>query len=946
MKEPRWRRAFAVVCCAAAAVFGPTFSGRAQSAAPPPQTTITPITPLPPPVTLSPFVISEDADMGYTSTETLSGTRLRAQTRDVASALTIVTAEFLHDIGARDFTDVLDFIPSTASYATHEADPLANGARTGTPFIVRGYRSDALQTNFFNTFTAIDTYNTSRLTFVRGPNSILFGIGNPGGSLGVETNRAHLTKQHRRLDLRVDSFDSFRVALDSNHVLVPKVAALRLDLLHDDRGADMKPSKSRRDSAFLTTTLQPAPATTLVWNAEFNRLRQQIPRPIAAFDWISTWAEAGAPLIPRAQTTTAVNGVEFEVADGLPVFIPGVGAMDWSRMALGARPLVRGARESQLSFGRGSRHRPVPINTYVVGDGDRVHYDSKNLSLIAQQRLRDGFHLELGARSDWLYRENFESPASENLAIKVDANAQLPNGAPNPNAGLPYTEQNPLWTKIRTQINQLRATLTWEKDLSRVRVFRRGLGRFTLAALYENTASHQYLDHFRQVNETPLVLSTPDLSSARNMIRRRVYLRPGVRYFTSDFAPFDQNGIRAGWQPVNTPRNSFTRTESGVVAGQANLFNNFLALSGGVRRDQVVISQTNYTRDARGLFSSGSRGGQRAPEERGVGRPYLAGVVVHALPSVSFFYHRSTNYQAVNPTDRTIADRFLPAVTGKGMDAGIKIAAFDDQLTGAVSYFETAQRNARDSTLAGSKAGWISSIWEAIDPARRPPPGWTDVKHQQTRGIEIQLVANVTKDLRFLFNASRDRSFLADHGAETFRYLAAHYPLWEARAATPVASADGATVGALLARIRQEENDDRQVIGRRLTRVYEWQTNFVGRYQFDRASRWKGFAIGSAFRWRSAPIIGFARAGNALDPTRPFKGRESTNLDAWLDYERVSTTRKGNIRWSLQARVQNVFDDRTLLPWTAEDDGTGRMYIQTRRTPNARNFALSATVHF
>ena len=73
-------------------------------------------------VELSPFVINAGDDTGYTATETLSGTRLRTQAKDVASAMTIVTSEFMNDIGALNFNDVVNFMPSTASYATNEND--------------------------------------------------------------------------------------------------------------------------------------------------------------------------------------------------------------------------------------------------------------------------------------------------------------------------------------------------------------------------------------------------------------------------------------------------------------------------------------------------------------------------------------------------------------------------------------------------------------------------------------------------------------------------------------------------------------------------------------------------------------------------------------------------------------------------------------------------------
>src|SRR6202008_4740111 len=100
-----------------------------------------------------------------------------------------------------------------------------------------------------------------------------------------------------------------------------------------------KPSKDRRDSAFLTATAQLAPGTTLYANLESTHLRQQIPRPYETFDWTSPCLNAGQPVIATAGKNSAVNGVEFLASNGYPVFTPGVGAMDWSKMGHGARPL-------------------------------------------------------------------------------------------------------------------------------------------------------------------------------------------------------------------------------------------------------------------------------------------------------------------------------------------------------------------------------------------------------------------------------------------------------------------------------------------------------------------------------------------------------------------------------------------------------------------------------
>ena len=898
------------------------------------------------PVELSPFVINADDDTGYTATETLSGTRLRMPAKDVASAMTIVTSEFMNDIGALNFNDVVNFMPSTASYATNENDTNGNGNRTGTPFVVRGYRSDSLSTNFFTSFTQADAYNSSRLTFTRGPNSILFGIGNPGGALDVTTNKAALNQRFSRLDLRADSFDGHRVAFDTNLPLARNTAALRLDLLHDNRGNHIKPSKNRRDSAYGALTWHPVKNGTLYVEAEATHMRQKIPRTYAPFDWVNPWIGAGRPIIPTAQTTRATNGVEFLSANGYPVYIAGIGALDWGRMGYGARPLNRGARTTATmsqSYGPGTPNRVLPLDRYWAGDADHVDFDNENYTVIYQHKLADGLYLEVGGKHDHGYRENFDGNGF-GFSIQVDPNAQLPNGRPNPNVGVPYNEQAPKWEKSGSDTNQLRATLSYERDFRHVKLFRRGLGKFTVAGLYSNEATHNWLETLLEVNETPLPGSVADLGDARTAIKRRWYFTPrATDYFVSNWAPIHQNGINSAWLPTVAPRNNFARTESLVAAAQANLLDNLFAVTAGLRRDASVLSQTEYTEDARGVFSSGPWSGRALPALHGVGRPYLVGVVWNVHKNVGLFYNQSTNYVAVNQSTRTLDNQLLPARRGQGFDTGMKFSLLQERITGSVTYFETRQQNINDTTIRGNKTNWINAIWDALDSRRRVDPSWGDVRASKTEGWEYQVVANPTKNLRLMANASRNLSLLEEQGQFTFAYLEANYPGWLARGSTAVVSPDGRTVADLVTRIQQQASDDKQLIGIRQTRVFEWQANIVGRYQFDR-DRWlKGFAVGSAYRWRNAPVMGYARKGAMLDPSRPFYSVATDNLDAWMEYNRTFTALQRKIRWSAQLRVQNVFGDATMLPWTAEDDGTGRKIIFSRRTPGARQFVANSS---
>jgi outer membrane receptor for ferric coprogen and ferric-rhodotorulic acid len=55
--------------------------------------------PRPEAIVLTPFEVSSASDNGYAATETLAGTRLRTNLRDIGASLSILTPEFMRDLG-------------------------------------------------------------------------------------------------------------------------------------------------------------------------------------------------------------------------------------------------------------------------------------------------------------------------------------------------------------------------------------------------------------------------------------------------------------------------------------------------------------------------------------------------------------------------------------------------------------------------------------------------------------------------------------------------------------------------------------------------------------------------------------------------------------------------------------------------------------------------------
>ncbi|HOF41702.1 MAG TPA: TonB-dependent receptor, partial [Candidatus Hydrogenedentes bacterium] len=130
-------------------------------------------------VELSPFEVNSSKDTGYQATETLAGTRIRTELRDVGSAISVVTKEFMEDIGATDTSTLLQYTTNAEVAGTRgtygglgNGQTLYESANTiGTNNRVRGLSSVDNTRDFYSTSIPWDAYNVDRIDIQRGPNS-------------------------------------------------------------------------------------------------------------------------------------------------------------------------------------------------------------------------------------------------------------------------------------------------------------------------------------------------------------------------------------------------------------------------------------------------------------------------------------------------------------------------------------------------------------------------------------------------------------------------------------------------------------------------------------------------------------------------------------------------------------------------------------------------------
>ncbi|HNY42829.1 MAG TPA: TonB-dependent receptor plug domain-containing protein, partial [Bryobacteraceae bacterium] len=156
-------------------------------------------------VVLSPFEVTADSQNGYTATDTLAGTRIRTDLRDVGSSLSVITKGFLQDVGATNSATLLQYTTNTEVSGTlgtyaglgngqtlSETNTLRNG---GANQRVRGLAAADTTRDFFTTDIPWDSYNVERVDIQRGANAIMFGLGSPAGIINASVNNAGFTNK-------------------------------------------------------------------------------------------------------------------------------------------------------------------------------------------------------------------------------------------------------------------------------------------------------------------------------------------------------------------------------------------------------------------------------------------------------------------------------------------------------------------------------------------------------------------------------------------------------------------------------------------------------------------------------------------------------------------------------------------------------------------------------
>jgi outer membrane receptor protein involved in Fe transport len=794
------------------------------------------------PVALSPFEVSATQDTGYVGQDTLSGSRLRTNLKDVAAAISPMTAEFLQDIAANSIEDAVEYGVGTRMETddARSAGPVGDGYNDTVRSIrIRGLPGGGRSINFFGAPGEVDLYMTERLEVSRGPNSILYGFGSPAGAINVASKQARTDKPAYSLSNRTDSWGGQRWVADANVVPLKNKVGLRAVLLRSREDSWRASGYNDQDRFFLTGKWQLDRRTTFKAEFEHGEIKRFVPRPFFGNDLKSVWDASGQPIfnnfaatyVPgrpgtgasgtpgnpvRDTGTTNVVGVQERSGnDWVVVSDRFAAAQNYRRFTYSEAPTA-GLMANDFEMGR--RNPEATLEANWVSGASKVN----NASAFFQRELARDLNLEFGFNRQTSRGDTRNLQTWNEYGVAADTNRFLPNGQLRPADQLYYFDVSPNRRPTSAQANQGRVTLSYERSL-------RDLFTLRLAGLGEMASTKARADYLQQywlkgpeLTSGGAFIATPENSA--NLTRYRFYI-PNLSVLDDrNFripGPVDLSGATKYQDPTtgnvsNIYMREFNRqqgninyvdrdTSAAMGVAQAFLFQKRLVATFGYRQDRLRNWVGVPFRDPAGEALVPTTGVWTPADPRKFtpsvfnGHTRTAGAVGHITPWLSAFINTSSSINTpgvsyVTPKDprqTTLAD-LEPSPSGKTTDYGLKLSLLHNRVYVTATKFHTISKN--EYAFSGFNKTNVVNIWTALaDSGGLTAEETTFARRQaevigmvqgytqdsESRGYELEIVGQVLPGWSVSVNYSKNETLRSNIASEYRAYLDAHKTYWK-----------------------------------------------------------------------------------------------------------------------------------------------------------------------
>lgn len=765
-------------------------------------------------------------ERGYAATETLAGTRMRTDLKDVSASLSILTPQFIQDLGVNSYEQALAYTPSVN---LDQGEPIGNGgvalrAGNGQAFTIRGFIAatgdQSVSNNFFTSYGPSDVYNTERLTLSLGPNALLIGIGNPQGAVTISTKRANLTKTTAKVSFQGDRWGSNRASFDYNQPVIAHKLAVRLNGLYDRKREFRGNEGNNQDRYTLSVVAKPWSKTSVTVIHENYDTAMNNAALVWGFDGAAlAWMAAGKPTAANDPKSYLVNNSAES-----QVLVRGLNL---------ANPLVNTRGQKTIpaaTFGGISSNNYMsknPWETFGLRQDAYLYGGSRDTppnrqrgnwtQLFIEQKLAQKLYLEL-AGNRALNHRNLDQ---NNLTfITIDPNPKLSDGSPNPGYLIPYNENVQMLYRVEnSKVDEYRATLSYELDLTDRNKW---LGRHNFSFLGQTGTEYYLRNQMRPANMGTVGRAGwgNAASAAVNLFKVRHYFLNGnvpefwaaadVMKHSAEIAAYgnlvganenDRASVDLRLLPYTNALHDKKLTDSLSLGWQARWLKERLITLLGYRKDHVLgygapNSQNLILPETVGKSTSASYDyrfydlaenvapSKLANDARGLSRTY--GAVFHAFPWLSVGYTRSNNFIPGDANTKvTPLNTAYPNPTGRTQDFSANFYLLENTLSIRLTRFDTTANDQSYSNSTGF--GPAKSILDRMQSNYKEAGdshfqsmqslypvqslNEPDVRDAKASGYELTVVYNPTREWRIALSGSSNKNTLIADAKYTGRYL-------------------------------------------------------------------------------------------------------------------------------------------------------------------------------
>ena len=933
----------------------------------------TPSTPPPlkeTPVALSAFEVTANADVGYESSTAMSGTRTNESLANLPNSISVFNTEFLSDLGITDFFQAADFaVGADNIYNDNLQVGAPVGARSGNQINFRGLPSVRQLKDGFPTYIPQDTYNTERIEISRGPGGIAYGDTDATGVINLTSKRG----QFRNLTdfaTRLDDRGSRRFTIDFNRVLVDQTLAARVNWVdsrlegwHENSGRDF-----RAGAAALRW--QPFQTGRTVIDATFERgdmvthiSHTALNNQLAAYvPGTGTIARDTNPALAGVQT----NGVGMARLAAPPTATADahawtmIGGQFYNLQTMGTTDafpvyrittIIQGAAATSATDPQNPNRIPIlpvpvswlPLKQDWAGPDAKVDYDFSAANFSVQHKATR--HLDV-----WLAYNRQDETTAQSLtrngniaggnvrAVFLDVNPRLPDPAfpndptrtiPNPNFEQPFLggtitrrlEQHTIqsgrligvysaefWKTSHRFIlsanhrDELYRIQNFNWGLTPAEIARRGLTGIG-ARLANNVVTPWY--YFKDGNGDQL-----QIPRAPGVLDYFINGAGGLQYF-------DQSLSSGVFQHLGTFFKGRLRTSVGLSRDHWQQAGNLPVLAFGPHQEFRFVDPAGNP-----LANEADDIPTRPLADTWKTNTSYGGVFqLTDWVGVTASYQESALFTDNVGTD--LLGNARAPTQGSGVDLGLRFSLLKHRLNASVVVYDNTSGNNR----TGIAAALRTEVNAALNTGRTTPSpdeivGLDDSNDRDTRGVEVELTANLTRNwtLRLGYGDTQNRRSASAPQLRAKVARAEAHLRSLGRSAAEIDAALAATHDFLDA----QSADDVQ--------PRQYRGSFVTRYDF-REGRLRGFSAGGSIRWAHGRVRdpgGLFISGQLVVPER-------LNADEFVVSPFFKYSAKfGKVRWTGQLNVDNAFNNVT---------NQGRIARYPRYT-DPRLFTLTNTVQF